>query len=117
MLYFITVSVASTSSLLTSFLIVFHSLVLLTLLLFKRIYYTNWMFFSTACALTLLFFHFPFYILSRIMDDKFYFHGFLPWLSGGTITWILSFPLLGLFQWIDRLTIKKTIEYKRSGGL
>ena len=117
MIYFITLSVASTSSLLAGYLLAFHALVLLTLFLFKRVYYTSWIFFSTACALTLLFFPFSLWVLSHIIAGKAYFPGFLSWIGGGVATWILSFPLLSLFQWIDHLTITQSAEHKQPGVL
>ncbi len=105
--YFITFNTASTSSLLTGYFLVFNAVILLVLLLFKRIYYTSWMFFSIACALTLLSFPVLLWVLTRMMNGPVYFHGFIAWLGGGLMTWILSFPLLGLFQWVDHLTITK----------
>lgn len=112
MVYFITLSVASTSSVLTGYLLSCNSLVLLTLLVFKRIYYTSRVFFSTACALTLMFFPILLWLLSQIMNGRtFYFYGFIPYLTGAVVTWIFSFPLLNLFQWIDNLTITKSAKH------
>ena len=115
--YFITISIAATSSLIVGHLLVCNSLIFLSLLLFKRVYYTNWVFFSTACALTLLFFPILLWIIPQITGGKAYFHSLIPWLAGGLVTWILSFPLLGLFQWIDNLTIVKPTERRQSAGV
>ena len=117
MIYFITLSLASTSALLTGYLLTFNSLVLLILLLFKRIYYTNWIFFSIGCAITLLFFPLFIWAFAKIMDGHSYFYGLLPELGGVVITWIFSFLLLGLFQQVDYLTITKPKEYKNPGVL
>ena len=116
MVYFIAMSVAANSSLMTGYLLTCNSLVFLSLLVFKRVYYTSWVFFSTACAFTLFFFPILLWILPQITDGKTYFPGFIPWLAGGLITWILSFPLLGLFQWIDNLTIVQSSERKQPTG-
>ena len=117
MIYFITLSIASTSSVLTGYLLTCNSLILLTLLVFKRIYYTSWVFFSTACAFTLIFFPILLWILSQMIDGRTYFHGFVPYLMGAVVTWVLSFPLLNLFQWIDNMTIIKSIERRQSAGI
>ena len=117
MIYFITLSLASSSSLLTGYLLTFNGLVLLILLLFKRIYYTSWIFFSIGCALTLIFFPLLIWVFTKIIDGHFYFYGLLPELGGAMITWIFSFLLLGLFQRIDYLTITKPKEYKNPGAL
>ncbi len=117
MIYFIALSIASSSSLLTGYLLTFNGLVLLTLLLFKRIYYTSWVFFSTGCALTLIFFPLLIWVFAQIVGGPFYFHGFLSELGGALLTWIFSFALLSLFQWIDYLTITKPKEHKRPGVL
>ncbi|MDE0119993.1 MAG: hypothetical protein OXM55_08320 [Bdellovibrionales bacterium] len=112
MLYFITLNTTATSPLLTGYLLIFHSLALIVLFLFKRIYYTSWVFFSTACAFSVLFFPIPLWFLSRIINGTMYLHGFLPWIGGCIITWILSFPILGLLKWIDHRTIGKSAGYK-----
>ena len=111
--YFITISIAATSSLMVGYLLVCNSLIFLSLLLFKRVYYTSWVFFSTACALTVFFFPILLWTIPQIIGGKTYFHGFIPWLAGGLVTWILSFPLLVVFQWIDNLTIVKSTERRQ----
>jgi len=116
MVYFITLNIASTSSLPAGYLLTFNSSILLILLLFKRIYYTSLIFFSTACAASLFFFPILLWSLSWVIDGKTYFHGFILWLGGGITTWILSFPLLGVFQWIDNITAK-SIEYRKMEAL
>ncbi|MDE0518086.1 MAG: hypothetical protein OXH36_00810, partial [Bdellovibrionales bacterium] len=112
MLYFITLNTIATSPLLTGYLLIFHSLILIVLFVFKRIYYTSWVFFSTACAFSVLLFPISMWILSRIMNGTVYSYMFLPWLGGGIVTWILSFPILGLMKWIDQMTIGKSAKYK-----
>ena len=113
MVYFITLSTVATSPLLAGYLLTFNSLVLLVLFLFKRLYYTSWIFFSAATAFTLLFSPIPLWILPQIMKGTVYFHGVIPWLGGGIVTWILSFPMLGFLKWIDHLTIIERVEYKQ----
>ena len=116
MIYFITFNVASTSPLLVSYILIFNALIFLTLLFLKQIYYTSWTFFSIACFLTLILFPISLWILSQFMDGIAYFQ-FIPWIKGVIATWILSFPLLLFFQWIDHLTIIKQKEYKHMGVL
>ena len=113
MLYFITLSVATSSSLHLGLLIIFNSLLMLSLFLFKRIYYTSWVFFSIACATTLFLFPILLWILARILEGKYYFHNILPWILGGMLTWLLSFVLLNLFQRIDKLTLTTGKENKK----
>ncbi len=117
MVYFITLSIASTSSLLAGYLLTFNGLVLLTILLFKRIYYTSLMFFSIASALALFFFPVVLWVLSQFMESKAYLHAIPTWMAGMGITWALSFLLLGLFKGIDSFTLTKTEGEKRSEKL
>lgn len=111
--YFITLNIASTSSLFAGYLLFFNSLILLTILLLKRVYYTSLAFFSHTTALTLLFYPTGLWTLSQIMEGKSYLHGILPMLTGALLTWILSFPLLRLFQTVDSFTIIKTEGQKQ----
>ncbi len=113
MVYFITLNVASTSALSAGYLLVCNSLVLLVILLFKRVYYTSLTFFSKASALTLLLYPIGLWTLSQTMEGKGYLQGILPWLTGSVITWILSFPLLSLFQKVDSATTIKTEGQKQ----
>lgn len=117
MVYFITLCIASTSSLLVGCLLIFNGLVLLTILLFKRIYYTSLMFFSTACALALLFFPIVLWVLSQFIEGKTYSHKIPAWLAGMLTTWALSFLLLGFFKGIDSFTLVKKEGEKRSERL
>ena len=115
--YFVSLSIASTSPLLASYILAFNSLVLLTLLFLKKIYYTSWVFFSIACFLILILCPVSLWILSQFMDGIAYFHKLIPWIKGVLITWSFSFPLLFFFHWVDRLTIIKPVEHKRVGIL
>jgi len=114
MLYFITINIASTTSLPITYLLSFHALMVLVLFLFKRIYYTSWLFFNTACACALFCFQPVIWGLSYIVDNKSYFHGWIPWIVGGIITWVLAFPILSVFQWMDHITIHRSKEYQKS---
>ncbi len=116
MAYFITFSSASTSSMPAGFLLAVNALILLALFLFKRIYYNSLMFFSTASIGALLFFPIALWFLFYIMTGTIYFHGFTALLGGVTVTWLFSFPLLGLLKWWDRLTIHER-KPKGAGGL
>lgn len=113
--YFVSFSIASTSPLLASYILAFNSLVLLTLLFLKKVYYTSWMFFSIACFLILTLCPISLWVLSQFMDGIAYFHTLIPWIKGVSITWSLSFPLLLFFHWIDQLTIIKPVEHKKVG--
>ena len=115
--YFVSFNIASTSPLLASYLLIFNSLVLLTLLFLKKIYYTSWMFFSIACLLILILCPVSLWILSQFMDGIAYFHKLIPWIKGVITTWSLSFVLLWFFQWLDQLTIIKPAEHKKLGVL
>ena len=115
MAYFVTFSSAATSSLPAAYLLAVNTAILLGLFLFKRIYYSSLMFFSTASAVALLFFPGAICLLFYIMTGTGYFHGFAALLGGGFVTWLFSFPLLGLLQGYDRLTIfKQKIRSQRS---
>ena len=116
MAYFIAFCLASSSPLMLGYLLSFNSLVLLILLLFKKIYYTSWVFFSVSTAGALFFFPLIIWIFAEVMGGHSYFYGFLPELGGAILTWIFSFALLGFFQWIDHLTITKPKETKQPAG-
>ena len=105
MIYFITFSLASLSSLHISYLLVFHSLVLLTLILLKKFYYISWVFFTLAVAGAVFSFPLVLYILQTTMGEKVAFPNVLFWFVGGVIAWLFSFPLLSLVKWIDFRTI------------
>lgn len=104
-IYITTLSVASTSSLFAGYLLILHALILLTIYLFKRVYYTNWMFFSTACAVTLFLIPIILWVLSQINNSLVYFSGTINWLLGGFITWVLSFVILFILKKIDSITL------------
>ncbi len=108
MIYFLSFLVAASSTVLISHLLLIHSLIFLITLFFKRVYYTSWTFFSTACAISLLFFPPLLWISSILLENHFYFPPVLYWIGGGMISWLLSFPLFLLLQQTDQLCLKKT---------
>ena len=105
MIYFVTFCLASLSSLHIGYLLVFNSLVFLTLILLKKFYYVSWVFFSLASAGALFSFPLVVYILQITMGQKVAFPNVLFWLVGGAVAWLFSFPLWGLIKWIDFITI------------
>ena len=81
-----------------------HCLIFLTVLFFKRVYYTSLRFFSAAVGLSLLTLPLLIGLLSLWLDGRFDFPGVRLWLMGGVLTWVLAFPLLFCLQAADHLT-------------
>ncbi len=113
MVYFVTFAISSASTISLGELLMIHSFIFLVLLFFKRVYYANWVFFSIACGVSLTFFPFFLWGLSKIMGQNTYFPRLISWLLGGTLSWGLSFPLLGLLRQIDRWSLLKQKGTKR----
>lgn len=110
MIYFLSFFIAASSTALVSHLLLIHSLTFLITLFFKRVYYTSWTFFSTACAISLLFFPLLLWISSVWLENHLYIPPVLYWIGGSVLSWALSFPLFLLLQQTDQLCLKKTYK-------
>ena len=109
-IYLVSLSTASTSSQPFGCILLFNSLIFMTIIFFKRIYYTNFKFFGTALVIALLCLPLIFWLFSLITDGKSYFYGFLPYLAGILASWLFSCPVFGMLKYIDHLTHAQTAE-------
>ena len=112
MVYFITLNTVSVGALPIGYILIFNSLSVLVLFLFKRVYYTDIMFFSIATAVALLFFPIGIWVLSLVTEGPMYFHHPVSWLLGGLVTWLISFLIFYIFQRLDQLTMTPDGEQK-----
>lgn len=101
--YVVTFTVASTSSLLVSHLLILHTGVFLILTTLKNLYYTNRMFFGMACGFTLFLKPVLLWLLSRSFDIRADFVALIPWIAGTLINWILIWPVFYILKGVDHL--------------
>ena len=111
-IYLITINMISLSVISLGCLLGIASFIAFLLIFFKRVYYVNWIFFSTGTAVALLFFPFLLLLFSGWTDGKIYMPHFGPWIGGGLMSWLFSFPLLWIFQRMDQLLNIKLAEQK-----
>ena len=112
MVYFISFFLSSSSSVPLGYVLIFNSFVTLLLLVFRRIYSINTLFFSLICALILFLFPAFLFLLASLLGESPYVYGASFWVGGAILSWLFSFPLLYLFRVLDSLSLpsKKSRE-------
>ena len=110
MLYFISFTLAGSSALPFSYLLAFNSFLTLLLLLFRKFYSINTLFFSVTCAPVLFLFPPFLFLFAKLMGDKPYIYGPLFWIGGAILSWFFCFPLLKLFQVLDLLSLGQPLS-------
>ena len=110
MLYFISFCLAGSSALPFSFLLAFNSFLTLLLLLFRKVYSTNILFFSLTCALVLFLFPVFVFLFAKLIGDKPYIYGPVFWIGGALLSWCFCLPFLRLFQTLDNWTLSPALN-------
>jgi len=104
-IYLLSVSLATTSTVPVSYFLLTHLLFFIILITFKKFYYTNRTFFSLACALSFIFLPIFLGILSILKEGSSFFPPLMPWMTGGILSWFFAWPLFYLLKWLDDQTL------------
>ena len=106
------ISGASTTP--VSSLLAINILIFIFILFFKRVYYTNWKFFSIAVIISLFFYPLLLGLMTMKTTSKILIPSLESWIGGGFVTWCASFLLLSCLQKTNRLltTMASRLEIK-----
>ena len=112
MVYFVSFFLSGSSSVPLNYILVFNSFVTLLLLIFRRIYSINILFFSLICALILFLFPAFLFLFAGLLGESPYVYGAVFWIGGAFLSWLCSFPFFQLFRMLDNLSLpsKKRTE-------